>query len=79
MIFFSVERNQTEKLRKNKSCENVSPGYNDFTSRRFRYGKGSKKTLKGAMSVGGHGDGVGVKFKIVLLIIICLRFTTSTF
>ena len=39
----------------------MSPGYNDFTSRRFGYGKGSKKTLKGAMSVGGHGDGVGVK------------------
>ena len=38
----------------------MSQGYNDFTSRRFGYGNGSKKTLKGAMSVGGHGDGVGV-------------------
>ena len=56
-----MEGNQTEKLLKNKSCENVWKGYNDFASRRFGHGKGSKKTHKGAMSTGGHGDGVGVK------------------
>ena len=39
----------------------MSPGYNDFTLRRFGKRKGSKKTHKGVMSVGGHGDGVGVK------------------
>ena len=36
-------------------------GYNDFASRRFGYEKRSKKTHKGAMSLAGHGDGVGVK------------------
>ena len=59
-----MEGNQTEKLLKNKSCENVCEGYNDFASRRFGHGKGSKKTHKGAMSVSGHSDGVGVKSEI---------------
>ena len=43
----------------------MSPGYNDFSSRRFDNGKGSKKTNKGAMSVGGHGDGVGDNLTVV--------------
>ena len=42
-------------------CENEFKGYNDFALRRFGYGKGSKKTHKGTMSLAGHGDGVGVK------------------
>ena len=33
--------------------------------RRFDYGKGSKETHKGAMSIAGHGDGVGVKVMYV--------------
>ena len=63
MILFSVESNQTEKFRKNKSYENVCEGCNDSASRSFGNEKVSKKTHKGAMSIAGHGDGVGVKLK----------------
>ena len=48
-IFFSVQSSETGNLLKNKSCENVWKGYNDFASRTFDYVKGSKKTHKGAM------------------------------
>ena len=61
MIFFTAQSNETEKNSKNKSCQNVCEGYNDFDSRRFGYEKGSKKTQKVKMSPCGHSDGVEVK------------------
>ena len=58
-----------ERLRKNKTCENVYAGYNDFASRRFRYRKGPLKTHKGAMSLAGHGDGVEVNSSLAVAVI----------
>ena len=65
-IFFSVQSSETGNLLKNKSCENVWKGYNDFASRTFDYVKGSKKLIKGQCTAAVHSDGVGVNSLVSL-------------
>ena len=46
-FFLSGKKSNWKTSKKNKSCENLCAGYNNFASRRFRYSKGSKKLIKG--------------------------------
>ena len=64
-FFLSGKKSNWKTLKKNKSCESVCAGYNDFASRRFGYERGSKETHIAAMSLAAHSDGVGVKSETV--------------